>query len=93
MQDKSEREKLIEKLHNDKSIRIEIPEDIIDDVNPDNKRDYIVLAEYRRYLMRRRKNADDIEREALLKEIFRVQQYMSIAQYGDENIGRFNRVE
>ncbi len=92
MQNQSEREELIEALKRDKSLRIEIPKEIIEDVDPEEREDYILLAEHRKYLMRKRKESNDSEREELENKIFKVQQYMLIAQFGDKNIGRFTNI-
>lgn len=92
MSNQSEREKLIERLKKDESERVKIPQDFIDDVNPSCLEDFTVLAEHWRYLENKKKNAKNLEeREKIADQIFKVRQYMLIAEFGDRNIARFNK--
>lgn len=93
---KSEREKryneMIERLKNNKELRadIEIPDDVFKNVaEPDNLK---LLIEHRRYLANERKKADEEKKKEFDAEIFKINQYMLMAEFGDRNIGRFNGV-
>ena len=97
MRDQSEREKLIERLKKDKSIRAELPDGFIESVETDpniaDKDDYILLSEQWKYLRQGRINARNAKDEEKIEYYSRqmeiVRRYLLVAEFGDPNIGRF----
>lgn len=93
MQDDFER--LIEELRRNQSIRATIPQTDIDRIrantNIENEDEYWLLAEYLKYLKIQKREKDNQRTDELIEQIHNVERYLLEAQFGDRNIGRFNK--
>ena len=87
MQNKSERERLIEKISQDYSQRIHISKDELDLSNIAEPEQYLILAEHWRYLL-----ITDEQKKDIQEKIYKVQQFMREAEFGDKNVDRFNMI-
>ena len=92
MQNKSERERLIEKISQDYSQRIHISKDELDLSNIAEPEQYLILAEHWRYLLRLKKSLTDEQKKDIQEKIYKVQQFMREAEFGDKNVDRFNMI-
>lgn len=89
MYNRSQRERLIEQLKKNTDLRMEVPDYVVEAASPEDEENYRLLAGHWRYLMRKKRSASEEEKKELSKQLFDVEQYMKIAQFGDRNIERF----